>query len=155
MAKYKHPIAEANEMSPFDTLSPDEFYRLRTPLSNPRLRVHHQQETQPQAVHAVKCIIVCVVHGFTGESTWFVEHFLSIAAFLVPTCGDDVVCDPACADALYNRAPAKDKTLKFYPGMWHQIVGKSDDDVELVFDEFIDWLVTMADPCCLRTTLMK
>lgn len=59
--------------------------------------------------------------------------------------GDDIVCDPASAEELYNRAASKDKTLRIYPGMWHQLVGEPDENVELVFGEVVDWLVTRAD----------
>ncbi|KAK9684097.1 hypothetical protein RND81_10G186100 [Saponaria officinalis] len=58
--------------------------------------------------------------------------------------GDDVVCDPACVEELYRRASSQDKTLKIYPGMWHQLVGEPDDSVELVFGDVLDWLKTQA-----------
>ncbi|KAL9225976.1 hypothetical protein vseg_001840 [Gypsophila vaccaria] len=58
--------------------------------------------------------------------------------------GDDVVCDPACVEELYRRASSQDKTLKIYPGMWHQIVGEPDDNVELVFGDVLEWLKTRA-----------
>ncbi|KNA05530.1 hypothetical protein SOVF_189520 [Spinacia oleracea] len=61
--------------------------------------------------------------------------------------GDDVVCDPACVEELYTRASSKDKTLKVYPGMWHQLVGESEDDVELVFGDVLDWLKSRALGC--------
>ena len=54
--------------------------------------------------------------------------------------GDDVVCDPACVEELYKRAASKDKTLSIYPGMWHQLIGESEENVELVFGEMVEWL---------------
>ncbi|XP_050211065.1 caffeoylshikimate esterase-like [Mercurialis annua] len=54
--------------------------------------------------------------------------------------GDDVVCDPECAKVLYARASSKDKTLKIYPGMWHQIVGEAEEDVNLVYGDVVEWL---------------
>lgn len=54
--------------------------------------------------------------------------------------GDDVVCDPACVKELYARAASKDKTLKIYDGMWHQIVGEPEENVELVFGDILEWL---------------
>jgi alpha-beta hydrolase superfamily lysophospholipase len=54
--------------------------------------------------------------------------------------GDDTVCDPACVEELIRRAGSKDKTLRVYPGMWHQIVGEPEENVEKVFDEIIAWL---------------
>lgn len=58
--------------------------------------------------------------------------------------GDDRVCDPAGVEELYKRASSKDKTLRIYPEMWHQLVGEPDESVELVFNEMIDWLKSRA-----------
>ncbi|XP_058749734.1 caffeoylshikimate esterase-like [Vicia villosa] len=60
--------------------------------------------------------------------------------FLVVHGGDDVVCDSGCVEELYARAKSKDKTLKIYDGMWHQLVGESDESVELVFGDILEWL---------------
>lgn len=57
---------------------------------------------------------------------------------------DDVVCDPACVEELYARAGSKDKTLRIYPGMWHQLVGEPDESVDMVFGEMKEWLVARA-----------
>lgn len=65
--------------------------------------------------------------------------------FLIVHGGDDIVCDPGCAEQLYNSAATKDKTLRIYPGLWHQLVGESDENVELVFGEVVDWLLTRAE----------
>nr|XP_043615766.1 caffeoylshikimate esterase-like [Erigeron canadensis] len=64
--------------------------------------------------------------------------------FLIIHGGDDVVCDPACVEDLYRRAASKDKTMKIYPGMWHQLIGEADDDVEAVFGDVVEWLKTRA-----------
>ncbi|KAL2324802.1 hypothetical protein Fmac_023860 [Flemingia macrophylla] len=64
--------------------------------------------------------------------------------FLVAHGGDDVVCDPACVEELYERAASKDKTLKIYPGMWHQMVGEPQESVDLVFGDMLHWLRTRA-----------
>ncbi|XP_076921206.1 caffeoylshikimate esterase-like [Bidens hawaiensis] len=58
--------------------------------------------------------------------------------------GDDRVCDPACVEDLYARAASNDKTLKMYPGMWHQLIGEEDDDVETVFGDVVEWLKARA-----------
>lgn len=60
--------------------------------------------------------------------------------------GEDVVCDPACVEELHRRASSKDKTLRIYPGMWHQLVGEPEENVELVFNEILDWLRVRAEP---------
>ncbi|KAK2974065.1 hypothetical protein RJ640_000524 [Escallonia rubra] len=57
----------------------------------------------------------------------------------------DVVCDPACAEDLYRRAASKDKTIKVYPGMWHQLIGEAEEDVERVFGDVVEWLRTRAE----------
>lgn len=64
---------------------------------------------------------------------------------LVSHGGDDVVCDPACTKELYERASSEDKTLKIYPGMWHQLVGEPEKDVNLVFGDMMEWLVSRAE----------
>lgn len=54
--------------------------------------------------------------------------------------GNDLVCDPACVEELHRRAASKDKTIKIYPGMLHQLIGEADEDVELVFGDIVEWL---------------
>lgn len=77
MSKYKHPIAEANESSPFGSLSPPEFYA-RHSVSHGSEFITSKQNLKlftqwwaPQQIPLKG--IVCVVHGFTGESSWFVQ----------------------------------------------------------------------------------
>ncbi|KAG9137632.1 hypothetical protein Leryth_011382 [Lithospermum erythrorhizon] len=321
----KHPVAEANEGSPFGTLTPEEFYRRHSVnhhseyVTNPRgLKLFTQWWTPLPPAKPIA--VICVVHGFTGESSWFVqltavhlaqngpfavcaidhqghgfsegliahipdinpvvddcisffddfrakhaprdvpsflyseslggaiallislrrgeaapkkafdgvvlngamcgisdkfkppwplEYLLGVVAYLIPTwcvvptkgsipqvsfkvdwkrklaiasprrplmrpraatayellrvCrevqgrfnevdvpllivhgGDDVVCDPANAEELFQSASSKDKTLRIYPGMKHQIVGEPDENVDLVFGEVVEWLKTRA-----------
>lgn len=64
---------------------------------------------------------------------------------LISHGAEDVVCDPACAEELYRRAASKDKTIKMYPGMWHQMIGESNEDTELVFGDMVEWLRTRAE----------
>lgn len=60
--------------------------------------------------------------------------------------GDDVVCDPACVEDLHRRASSRDKTIKIYPGMWHQLVGEPEKNVDLVYGDVLDWLTNRASP---------
>lgn len=53
---------------------------------------------------------------------------------------EDNVCDPACVEELYKRASSVDKTLKIYPGMWHQLVGEPEENGELVFGNLVEWV---------------
>ncbi|PKU76199.1 hypothetical protein MA16_Dca022030 [Dendrobium catenatum] len=59
--------------------------------------------------------------------------------------GDDVICDQACVEELHRRASSQDKTIKIYPGMWHQLIGEPDENVDLVFGDIINWLRTRAE----------
>nr|WKA69986.1 putative esterase 1 [Crocosmia x crocosmiiflora] len=287
MAAVHHPVADASESSPFGDLSPAEFYSRHnvahstSSFLNPdNLRIFTQTWTPLPPTPIIGT--VCVVHGFTGESSWFVqltsvllaehgfavcaldhmghgfsdglhshipdirpvvrdcvsaftsfrssyaslpsflyseslggaiallihlagggagewqgivlngamcgisakfkppwplEHLLSVAAAVMPTwqvvptrgsipaqelvrvCREvqsrfeevtvpflivhgeeDVVCDPACAMDLYRRARSEDKTIKIYPGLWHQLVGESNEDVDKVFGDVVNWL---------------
>ncbi|KAK9283106.1 hypothetical protein L1049_011337 [Liquidambar formosana] len=65
-------------------------------------------------------------------------------AFLIVHGAEDVVCDPASVEDLHRRAASKDKTLRIYPGMWHQLVGEPEENVNLVFGEVAEWLRTRA-----------
>ncbi|KAI3849517.1 hypothetical protein MKW92_027664 [Papaver armeniacum] len=95
---------------------------------------------------------------------WPLEHFLSVVAWVVPTWqvvqerfgeievplliihgGDDVVCDPACAEELYKKAASKDKTIRIFADLRHQLVGESQEDVDLVFNGVIEWLRERAE----------
>jgi alpha-beta hydrolase superfamily lysophospholipase len=71
---------------------------------------------------------------------------------LVVHGGDDTVCDPACVEELHRRAGSKDKTLRIYPGMWHQIVGEPEENVEKAFDEIIAWLKDRAAAAASAST---
>ncbi|KAL9402653.1 hypothetical protein Peur_006502 [Populus x canadensis] len=64
---------------------------------------------------------------------------------LVVHGGDDVVCDPASAKELYERAASADKTLKMYSGMWHQLIGEPEENVNLVFGDMVEWLQNRAE----------
>ncbi|TKW14197.1 hypothetical protein SEVIR_5G152300v4 [Setaria viridis] len=86
----------------------------------------------PRAATALELLRVC--RELQGR---FEEVELPL---LVVHGGDDTVCDPACVEELFRRAGSKDKTLRVYPGMWHQIIGEPEENVEKVFDEIIAWL---------------
>ncbi|XP_078427923.1 caffeoylshikimate esterase-like [Wolffia australiana] len=59
---------------------------------------------------------------------------------------EDRVCDPAGVEELHRRAASADKTLHLHPGLWHQLVGESDADVDLVFGEMLRWLLDRVNP---------
>ncbi|CAN1251776.1 Caffeoylshikimate esterase [Linum perenne] len=255
-AAVHHPISDANDKTPFGTLSPAEFYAKHGVSHHEQYRTNSRgfklftQWWAPADDKIIGCI--AVVHGYTGESSWFIQltsilfakhgflvcaidhqghglsdaldglihhmpdinpvvddcidffdefrrtHAPNLPAFLyaeslggaialfeewkrrlamasprrsvarpraatalellrvcrdlqarfeqvdVPMLishgGEDVVCDPACVEELHRRASSKDKTLKIYPGMWHQMVGEEQDNVNLVFGDMISWL---------------
>ncbi|KAJ9545504.1 hypothetical protein OSB04_025211 [Centaurea solstitialis] len=114
---------------------PDVSFKLewkrRLALASPRRSV-----ARPRASTAQELLRICrEVQGRFAEVD---------IPFLIIHGGDDVVCDPACAEELYRRAASKDKTMKVYPGMWHQLIGEADADVEVVFGDVVDWLKSRA-----------
>ncbi|KAL2538998.1 alpha/beta-hydrolase superfamily protein [Forsythia ovata] len=75
--KHKHPIAEVNETSPFGSLTPEQFYARHLVshsseyiTSKQGLKFFTQWWTPNQT--PIKGVL-CVVHGYTGESSWFVQ----------------------------------------------------------------------------------
>ncbi|KAJ6815264.1 putative caffeoylshikimate esterase [Iris pallida] len=102
-------------------------WKRRLALASPRRRA-----VRPRAATAKELLRVC------GEVQARFEEVT--APFLIVHGGEDVVCDPACAEELYRRASSRDKTIKIYPGMWHQLVGEPDEDVDRVFGDVVDWL---------------
>ncbi|KAJ4963678.1 hypothetical protein NE237_023617 [Protea cynaroides] len=57
---------------------------------------------------------------------------------------DDLICDSDSARLFYELAGSRDKTLKIFPGMWHQLIGEPKEDVELVFQTIFSWLQDQA-----------
>jgi len=74
-----HPIAEANETSPFGSLTPDEFYTRHSVshsseyITNSRGLKLFTQWWAPLSSHHPPIGLICVVHGYTGESSWCVQ----------------------------------------------------------------------------------
>lgn len=52
-----------------------------------------------------------------------------------------MVTDPQVSKFLYEKASAKDKTLKFYEGADHSILeGEPDDRISTAISDIISWL---------------
>lgn len=107
-------------------------WKRRLAMASPRRTI-----SRPRAATANELLRIC--RDLQGR---FEEITLPL---LIVHGGDDVICDQACVEELHRRASSQDKTLKVYPGMWHQLIGEPDDNVELVFGDIIDWLRTRAD----------
>ncbi|KAJ8765984.1 hypothetical protein K2173_020500 [Erythroxylum novogranatense] len=107
-------------------------WKRKLALASPRRTV-----ARPRAATALELMRVCKELQGRFED---VE-----VPLLIAHGGDDVVCDPACAEELHQRAASRDKTLKIYPGMWHQLIGESEEDVNKVFGEMVEWLRTRAE----------
>ena len=58
--------------------------------------------------------------------------------FLAMQGGDDRLVDPDGAQILYERAGSKDKTLKIYDGLYHEIF--NEPEREVVFKDIATWL---------------
>ncbi|EFJ06411.1 hypothetical protein SELMODRAFT_186777 [Selaginella moellendorffii] len=69
------------------------------------------------------------------------ERFPEVTLPLLVIHGElDVVTDPEGSKALYDRCSSKDKTLRIYQGMWHQLAGEPPENLEKVFGEVYSWL---------------
>ncbi|KAA8519418.1 hypothetical protein F0562_013707 [Nyssa sinensis] len=64
---------------------------------------------------------------------------------LVVHGGDDMICDSNSARLVYESAASKDKTLKIFTGMRHQLIGEPNESVELVFRTILSWIGERAD----------
>lgn len=54
---------------------------------------------------------------------------------------EDTVTDPEVSKALYDQSKSFDKTMKLYKGLWHGLTtGEKDEDVDMVFNDVIQWL---------------
>lgn len=109
-----------------------EDWKRKLALASPRRPV-----ARPRAATALELLRVC--RELQGR---FEEVEVPL---LIVHGGDDIVCDPACVEELYARAGSKDKTLRIYPGMWHQLAGEPDESVDMVFGEMKAWLVARAE----------
>ncbi|OMO81323.1 Alpha/beta hydrolase-1 [Corchorus olitorius] len=108
-----------------------EPWKRKLAIASPRRTV-----ARPRAATAYELVRIC--NELQGR---FEEIDLPL---LIVHGGDDIVCDPACVEDLHKRAASKDKTLKIYPGMWHQLIGEPEENVELVFGEMVEWLKSRA-----------
>ncbi|KMZ58223.1 Alpha/beta-Hydrolases superfamily protein [Zostera marina] len=103
-------------------------WKRRLAVSNPR-----RYKGSPRTATAYEMLRLCKeVQKRCGDV---------VLPLLILHGGDDGVCDPASAEKLHRRVGSEDKTMKIYPGMWHQLVGENDDDVDLVFGDILDWLL--------------
>ncbi|XVF23636.1 hypothetical protein REPUB_Repub13aG0056500 [Reevesia pubescens] len=108
-----------------------EPWKRKLAIASPRRTV-----ARPRAATAYELVRIC--NDLQGR---FEEVDVPL---LIVHGGDDVVCDPGCVEDLYKRAASKEKTLRIHPGMWHQLVGEAEEDVELVFGEIVEWLKSRA-----------
>jgi len=80
-----------------------------------------------------------------GELVKAVRAFPKEAAnlelpLLILSAGADRIVSPAGAAMLYERASSVDKTLKVYPGLYHEIFNETEPDRTQVIAEMIAWL---------------
>jgi len=62
------------------------------------------------------------------------------APFLVQHGLEDYVTCPEISEALYRESQSKDKTLKLYEGMRHNLTaGELDENIDTVFKDAIEW----------------
>ncbi|CAN6872075.1 unnamed protein product [Brassica oleracea] len=114
-----------------------EPWKRKLAIASPRRTV-----ARPRAATAYELIRVC--NELQGR---FEEVEVPL---LIVHGGGDVVCDQACVEELHRRASSEDKTIKIYPGMWHQMVGESEEDVDLVYGDILTWLKTRSETAAER-----
>ncbi|KZV35904.1 caffeoylshikimate esterase-like, partial [Dorcoceras hygrometricum] len=71
-------------------------------------------------------------------------HLLEVP-LLVMHGGDDIICDPQGAKYLYETASSKDKSLKIFGGVWHQLIGEPNESAERIFNTMMEWIEVRAD----------
>ena len=52
--------------------------------------------------------------------------------------GEDKICPPTGGQRLYDGAGSSDKTLKIYPGLYHEI--HNEPEQEMVLTDVVEWL---------------
>ncbi|CAG7891922.1 unnamed protein product [Brassica rapa] len=117
-----------------------EPWKRKLALASPRRTV-----ARPRAATAYELIRIC---------NELQEKFEEVEVpLLIVHGGGDVVCDPACVEELHRRAASEDKTIKIYPEMWHQMVGESEENVDLVYGDILNWLKSRAESAAERKRL--
>ncbi|KAL1829517.1 hypothetical protein ACET3Z_007929 [Daucus carota] len=71
-------------------------------------------------------------------------HKLELPMLLVHG-GHDEVCDPGFAVNVFRSASSTDKSLKIFEGMWHMLIGETNESVETVFQTIVSWIAERAD----------
>lgn len=68
-------------------------------------------------------------------------HLLDSPFLVLHGLSDYVTC-PKMSEDLYRGAPSKDKGIKLYPGMFHNLTcGDTYENTEMVFDDAISWVL--------------
>jgi alpha-beta hydrolase superfamily lysophospholipase len=65
-------------------------------------------------------------------------------SLLVMQGSEDGLVDPACGPHVVDRAGSPDKTLRMYPGLWHEIM--NEPEREKVISDLISWLEERIKP---------
>lgn len=58
--------------------------------------------------------------------------------FIIVQGGDDSLVNPEGAQMFYDKIGSEDKTLKIYPGLYHEVFNEPEKD--MVFADIETWL---------------
>ncbi|XP_031260442.1 caffeoylshikimate esterase-like [Pistacia vera] len=105
-----------------------EEWKRRLVARNPNRRT----SGKPPAATAMEFLRVC-------EYIKMHCHELEVP-FIMLHGEDDTVCDYESARFVYKSAVSEDKTLKIFSGMWHILVGETEENVEIVFGNVLSWM---------------
>eukprot|EP00549_Striatella_unipunctata_P025565 CAMPEP_0118691124 /NCGR_PEP_ID=MMETSP0800-20121206/10504_1 /TAXON_ID=210618 ORGANISM="Striatella unipunctata, Strain CCMP2910" /NCGR_SAMPLE_ID=MMETSP0800 /ASSEMBLY_ACC=CAM_ASM_000638 /LENGTH=176 /DNA_ID=CAMNT_0006588865 /DNA_START=1099 /DNA_END=1629 /DNA_ORIENTATION=- len=67
------------------------------------------------------------------------------APFLILHGKADKVIGPEVSVGFYEESPSKDKEIKLYEGMWHNITaGETQENIDMVHSDVIEWILARA-----------
>ncbi|XP_043700419.1 caffeoylshikimate esterase-like [Telopea speciosissima] len=134
MAAFIAPTWRVTITKPLANKSYKEEWKRRLVKNSPNRR---SCSSKPPAATALEFLKVC-------EKIRKRCHEIEIPLLVLHGEGD-LVCDSESARLVYELAESKDKTLKIFPGMWHQLIGETKENVELAFQTIFSWLRDQAD----------
>jgi alpha-beta hydrolase superfamily lysophospholipase len=126
---------------------------LAASLANPTLRMPNGLDSNDVShdpeVRKSYATDPLVTHEATAR--WFTETMAAQAdvrvragrirtPMLMLHAGDDRIVDAAASQAVFSRIGASDKTLTFYPGLYHEIFNELEPDRKRVLEDLTNWL---------------
>ena len=92
-----------------------------------------------QDPNVIKKITVRLAHVMMANQPWLLKmaHRFKLPCFLMHA-GDDKICCPSGTEEFFENIPIKDKKLKIYQGLYHELFNEIDR--ETVFKDMEGWI---------------